>query len=313
MKKILLHGGGFLGAIFTIGVVMLMMFPSIIFIELHASSHEPPAPVPASVTDDEYWTVKEIAPNLYAIGELSWYQKNWHYLVVGTNRAVLFDTGTGRKSIKPIIDRLTDLPVTAMVSHLHYDHTGNLHEFSDVLMLDVPAVRKLIDRDVLNITRYRHLGFIDDLESRPVRITQWIDDGAAIDVGDRELVVKSIPGHTKDSLVLFDPASKMMFMGDTLHRGTVVALVPGSSRSDYIDSLTRLIEEHDSSTVLLGGHAARDDGTRVPEMEWSVLVSLRDKLVQVATGELEYEEGFPRSLPVADGVVFLSGPSWANR
>ena len=81
MKKILLYVGGIVGGLFVIIASALAIFPSILLMELHASSHEPPPAVASDLTDDDYWTVKQIAPNVYAIGELDWYQKNWHFLI----------------------------------------------------------------------------------------------------------------------------------------------------------------------------------------------------------------------------------------
>ncbi|MDT7555628.1 MAG: hypothetical protein QOI68_98, partial [Pseudonocardiales bacterium] len=53
------------------------------------------------------------------------------FLVVGSRRAVLFDTGMGIRPMLPTLDRLTSLPFTVVNSHDHFDHRGGNHELSE--------------------------------------------------------------------------------------------------------------------------------------------------------------------------------------
>jgi len=77
----------------------------------------------------------------YAISEPKYWQENVSYLLIGTRRALLFDTGPGIYSIRAAVQGLTSLPVIAIPTHLHFDHVGDLEEFSDVRLLDTPALR----------------------------------------------------------------------------------------------------------------------------------------------------------------------------
>ena len=43
------------------------------------------------------------------------------YLVEGTEKAVLWDSGYGNGNIKALVEKLTDLPVMAINSHNHLD------------------------------------------------------------------------------------------------------------------------------------------------------------------------------------------------
>jgi hydroxyacylglutathione hydrolase len=70
---------------------------------------------------DDWYVIDEIAPGLYGIGEPKYHQTNWNYLIVGGERALLFDTGPGLRDISPVVASLTDRPVTALLSHLHFD------------------------------------------------------------------------------------------------------------------------------------------------------------------------------------------------
>ena len=287
------------------------LFSPYVIVEVFALTNEKPHSPDTS--DQKYWTVKQVSAGVIAIGELQFYQLNWHYLIIGRDRAVLFDTGTGLQGLRDFVETLTDLPVTAMVSHLHYDHVGNLHQFDDVAMIDVPSVRNQAHSDILEIGRYQHLGFIDGILSQPIQVTQWLQDGATIDLGDRQLAVYSVPGHTPDSIVLHDPANEVLLTGDTLYPGNLFAMLPGASRSDYVASAKKLIDTLPEDTRLLAGHADEGDPDRVPELTVATLANLHDRLTAAESGELAYEGLFPRTLVVEDGIGLLTGFSWANR
>ena len=54
------------------------------------------------------------------------------YLIVGTERALLFDTGLGIGDIRAAVSELTDLDIVVVNSHTHYDHVGGNHLFGSV-------------------------------------------------------------------------------------------------------------------------------------------------------------------------------------
>ena len=53
----------------------------------------------------------------------------WH--VRGRDRDLIIDTGMGLRPLKAEIASLTERPVTAIVTHCHFDHSGGLHEFAN--------------------------------------------------------------------------------------------------------------------------------------------------------------------------------------
>ena len=46
---------------------------------------------------DDYFVVETVDPTTFAIGEPRYYQGNYSYLILGAQRAVLFDAGTGQR------------------------------------------------------------------------------------------------------------------------------------------------------------------------------------------------------------------------
>jgi glyoxylase-like metal-dependent hydrolase (beta-lactamase superfamily II) len=92
-------------------------------------------------TPADWFHVYPIDQQTYAISEPKYWQENVSYLLIGARSALLFDTGPGIYSIRAEVQRLTSLPVIVIPSHLHFDHVGDLEEFTDVRLLDTPALR----------------------------------------------------------------------------------------------------------------------------------------------------------------------------
>jgi glyoxylase-like metal-dependent hydrolase (beta-lactamase superfamily II) len=53
------------------------------------------------------------------------------WLVRGSDRHLLIDSGTGLFPLKPVLPAVDGRPLIALATHVHFDHIGALHEFSD--------------------------------------------------------------------------------------------------------------------------------------------------------------------------------------
>ena len=92
----------------------------------------------AARVEDEWFKVYVVAPDVYAINEPRQEEQVTSFLIVGSKRAVLFDSGLGIGRISDVVRKLTALPVTVLNSHTHFDHVGGNREFTDVRNLDEP-------------------------------------------------------------------------------------------------------------------------------------------------------------------------------
>src|SRR5688572_5957336 len=83
-----------------------------------------------------WFTVTQVHGNIYAFAEFCHWEQVVSYLVLDSSQAFLIDTGMGYWSLKDEVKKLTSLPVTVLLSHAHWDHTGGVADFTNVHVFD---------------------------------------------------------------------------------------------------------------------------------------------------------------------------------
>lgn len=257
---------------------------------------------------DDYYTIERIDESTIAIGEPRYWQANFNYLIVGTERALLFDSGPGVRDIRPLVESLTPLPLTAVPSHFHYDHVGNHSRFESVAMIDLPHLRARVRNGILQPTRAEHLGHLEGFERPGWSVSEWWAPGSEIDLGSRRLRVFHTPGHTFESISLYDAERGLLFTGDYIHDGTVIAFVPGSSLPDYLTTAERLVASLPPGVRLLTAHRALPPGA--PVLDWRHLEQLRELLLRIRDGTATGEGLFPRVFHVNARLTLVTDFEW---
>ena len=215
------------------------------------------------------------------------------WLVAGSRRAALIDTGCGIAPIRPVVESLTHLPVTVVNTHNHFDHVGGNAEFAEIAihaagaagLEQVPAAALLdayatyaqsmvaayvtwaaLDARYFHLRRAGH-------EIRPLpphvhgrrwrispsRATELLADGDRVDLGNRTLRVIHTPGHSPDAICLELEDERILFGGDTVNTGPVYAQLPGSDPATLAASLDRLAEEGQSWDRIFCSHFLRTE------------------------------------------------------
>jgi len=213
----------------------------------------------------DWFEVYRVRPGAFAIYEPHQYEEVISYLILGSKKALLFDTGLGIGNIREVVSQLTPLPITVLNSHTHIDHIGGNSQFSDILGTDTAYTRAHTQgaphAEVEEIVRPERLcgqwpsGFKPESYAiAPFKIARFVKDGDVIDLGGRRLEVLQIPGHTPDSLALHDHKNKLLFTGDTFYAGPIFLYVPESDVPAYKRSIERLEKLVPSLELLLPGH-----------------------------------------------------------
>lgn len=253
---------------------------------------------------DDWYAIETIAPGLHAIGEPKYHQINWNYLIEGRDAALLFDTGPGVRDIAPVVASLTDRPLTVMPSHLHYDHTGNLHRFADLAMADLPVLKACVRDGQLHAPDDLYLGHYEDMTWKPVAINQWWPIGHEIDLGGVNLELLHTPGHSPDSVSLLDRQRNILLAADFLYLGPLYAQVPGSSLPDYLAAGEAL--QLDPGVTILGAHG-QPDGI-APRLGKADLEELLKVLHEIRTDARKPAKTGPDSYEISDRIQLLVSP-----
>lgn len=266
--------------------------------------------LPSTVRFDDYYTVDEIAPDTYAIGEPRYYQQNFNYLVVGEHTALLFDAGPGVRDIRPVVESLTDLPVIFLPSHFHYDHVGNGVDFAQRAVVDLPYLRARAIGDQLTFTDMEHLGPVEGFAVPTWTVEHWWAPGQTVDLGSRTVTIVHTPGHSPESISVYDVANNIILSGDFLYEGMLYVFVPGSSLQDYLTTTQTLLKTFAHTDVYYGAHRLTPPGP--PKLGGQDLSDLEIALLALKAGELEGSGFWPQTFFVNQNISILADPAFLH-
>lgn len=139
-------------------------------------------------------------------------------------------------------------------THLHLDHCFGDNYVRDKYGVKVAA--HLDDADLgQNIgTQAAEFGLHLDGPSDAVSVDVVLADGDIIKVGDNQLQVLHVPGHSRGSIVLYSPEGHFAIVGDVLFQGSIGRTdLPGGEYRTLLNGIhTKLLPLPDDTLVLPG-------------------------------------------------------------
>lgn len=159
------------------------------------------------------------------------------YLLVGRERAMLIDTGTGDADLGAAIDRaLCDHDVDLVVAHTHghSDHVGG-------------------DARLAGRPRTTVVGHALEVVEATFGLGADADAFGTFDLGDRVLDVIPVPGHERTHVAFYDRNTSLLFTGDVLYPGRLYV----RDWPTYKASIARLVAFIDGGRAvrhILGSH-----------------------------------------------------------
>jgi glyoxylase-like metal-dependent hydrolase (beta-lactamase superfamily II) len=212
-----------------------------------------------------WFEVYEIRPGIFAIYEPGQWEEVISYLIVGSKRALLLDTGLGIGNIKKLVSEITPFQPIVINTHTHIDHVGGNYQFQEIYGTDTEFSREnakgkpheVMEEEVTAeaIWKPTPAGFsAKNFTSKPFSITKTLHNGDQFDLGDRTLEVIFTPGHSPDSLCLIDQKNRFLFTGDTFYLAPLYVHVPGSDFRQFAQSAALLASLQKDVDFLMPAH-----------------------------------------------------------
>lgn len=240
----------------------------------------------------DWFTVDQIDENTYVISEYRHWEETHCYLLNGGERSLLIDTGLGIENIYGEVVKLTNKPVAAVATHIHWDHIGGHKYFPDFYAheaeldwlnggfpLSLDTIKEMVlDRcdppEGFNVEHYEFF------QGTPTRL---LSDGDVIDLGGRRVEVLHTPGHSPGHLCFWEPATGYLFTGDLVYKDVLFAYYPSTDPEAYLASLEK-VAALPVGKVFPAHHSL--------DIQPEILGRMRDALLQLkAEGKLRHGSG----------------------
>ena len=160
-----------------------------------------------------WFTIDSIGEDTFMISEYRHWEETHAYLLNGSERSLLIDTGLGIENI--------------------YEEVSWL---SGGFPLQVEQVRKSV-AERCDLPEGFSVETYEIFQGRPARV---LKDDEIIDIGGRSVNVLHTPGHSPGHMCFFEKERGWLFAGDLVYKGTLFAYYPSTDPQAYRTSLERV-------------------------------------------------------------------------
>lgn len=239
-----------------------------------------------------WFTIEKIDDSTHIISEYRHWEETHCYLLEGDGRALLIDTGLGICDISAEVKKLTDKPVTAVATHIHWDHIGGHKYFPDFyaheaelnwlnggFLLNMETIRGMVS-DRCDLPEGYNVSTYEFFQGNPTRV---LHDGDTIDVGGRTVTVLHTPGHSPGHMSFWEAETGYLFTGDIVYKDTLFAYYPSTDPQAYLKSLEK-IAALPAKRIFPAHHTL--------DIQPEILIRMRDAFRQLDTeGKLHHGSG----------------------
>lgn len=241
---------------------------------------------------DNWFTIDHIDKDTHIISEYRHWEETHAYLLNGTERSLLVDTGLGICNIYDEVIKLTDKPVTAVATHIHWDHIGGHKFFPDFyahedelnwLNGEFPLTLEQIKDMVVDRCDLPEGYNVDNYKFFQGTPTMVLKDNDIIDIGGRSIQVLHTPGHSPGHICFFEKERGYLFTGDLVYKDTLFAYYPSTDPKAYLKSIER-VETLPVKKVFPAHHSL--------DIHPEILIRMRDAFRQLESeGKLHHGSG----------------------
>ncbi|NOY06903.1 MAG: MBL fold metallo-hydrolase [Chlorobi bacterium] len=142
-------------------------------------------------------------------------------------------------------------PVALILTHGHWDHTGNAASICK--RLKIPAWIHELDNHMME--HPEELLFDLPFEPESYTADRFLENGEKISCGNLSCTIHHVPGHTPGHVVIHFPDEGVVFAGDVLFMGSVGRTdLPGGDYDTLMQSIIKKLLSLPGDTQVLPGH-----------------------------------------------------------
>ncbi len=226
----------------------------------------------------------------WAEDELDGYVQSGVYLIRGQGENMLIDTGNWTLPehnngmgdfLVDLLDKEKNDLKYILITHFHYDHTGNAKMLKDrygAMVVCHPADKPIIEDPMIitrpeNLTRFgvtpeevvedfnlkegESLGLsdpsiIETYWNFPVEVDVEVNDGDVLEFGGLKVEIVHLPGHCPGHIGVWNAHTGTLYAGDLLHYPTPLGPAPIGDAKAHWNSIQRCLAI--KPQLLLEGH-----------------------------------------------------------
>jgi len=180
------------------------------------------------------------------------------FLLTGSEKALLIDTGMKCPNALELAKELTELPIELLNTHADPDHTSGNKAFDKMYM------------NPNELGNYKFHGGSGKVMS--------IQTGDLLDLGDRPLEIIELPGHTPGSVAILDKKKRVLFSGDVLQDSNIFMFGPARNLKQYIESFQNLNPYMEQFDTIYPSHGSFP-------LKCDIIPQLKDAAEKILAGE----------------------------
>jgi hydroxyacylglutathione hydrolase len=202
--------------------------------------------------------LSKLTDEIYIIPEKE-FEANMYIIVEESGDLNLIDTGTGMNVLQTIKDIKEKFDIDKklkriILTHCHIDHSGGLHRLAkkfspspEIAVFELEAPYIAMGDTIVTVASFFGIDF------PPTKVDIYLERESILDLGLKFRVI-NMPGHTKGSIVLYEPVRKILISGDVVFPEGSFGRTdfPTGSGKEMVESLKKVSEL--DVEVLLPGH-----------------------------------------------------------
>lgn len=207
----------------------------------------------------EFFQKKKLSEHVTCVTDITGVHS---YLIEGTKKAALIDTGTGTGNMKVYVESLTSLPITVILTHGHCDHAGGDALFDEVWLNE--ADYKLVKRHTSMEMKVDYVRFtagdlakeLAETDFMPQRIKGYLPlkDGQIFDLGEITLEIIAVCGHTRGMCCVLIKEERSIIFGDACNPAVFMWDEEAATIPAYRERLLHLKEKEDCYDIVYLSH-----------------------------------------------------------